>query len=305
MRRGIKDEGQIEYETFGLRPKLRGRAGAAYDAGMKTFQCCGCTLLLALNLLEPGHAADTAPFPGGRWIDLTHDFSAETIYWPTAERFVLEVEHHGPTEKGYFYAANRYHASEHGGTHLDAPIHFAEGKKTLDQLTLDQLTGGAAVVDVSTRALANPDYQITVADLTNWESKHGRIASGAILLLRTGYGRFWPDALKYLGTVERGPEAVAKLHFPGLHPEAARWLVTERAIKAVGLDTASIDYGQSKLFETHRILFEHDVPALENVAALDQLTPTGAYIVALPMKIKGGSGGPLRIAAWLPGKPAK
>jgi kynurenine formamidase len=122
------------------------------------------------------------------------------------------------------------------------------------------------------------------------------------VLLKTGYARYWPDAKRYLGTDEKGQEGVAKLHFPRLDPEAAKWLVAERQIKAVGLDTASIDYGPSKLFESHRILFEKDVPSFENVAGLDQLPATGAYVVALPMKIKGGSGGPLRIVAWVAGK---
>src|SRR6266581_9684335 len=242
-----------------------------------------------------GLAAADAPFTDGRWIDLTHEFSSETLYWPTAERFTLETEFHGQTPKGYFYAANRYRASEHGGTHIDAPIHFAEGHKTVDQLPIDQLTGVAVVVDVSARAQKDPDYQITVADLKAWEERHGKIPNGAILLFNTGFAHLWPDAEKYLGTDEKGTDAVAKLHFPGLHPDAARWLVSERPIKAVGLDTASIDYGQSTLFESHRILFEKDVHAFENVAALDQLSATGAYVVALPMKIKGGSGGPLRI----------
>jgi kynurenine formamidase len=156
------------------------------------------------------------------------------------------------------------------------------------------------VVDVSSKALQDADYQITVADLKTWEERHGRIPKAAILLFHTGYSRHWPDATKYLGTAEKGVEAVAQLHFPGLHPDAARWLVTERAIKTVGLDTASIDYGQSTLFESHRILFEKNIPAFENVAALDQLPATGAYVIALPMKIKGGSGGPLRIVAWMP-----
>ena len=207
-------------------------------------------------------AAAEPPFVGGRWIDLTHDFSTNTLYWPTAKPFTLEVESHSYTEKGYFYAANRYTASEHGGTHIDAPIHFAEGHKTLDQLTIDQLTGAAVVVDVSPKALKDVDYQITVADLKTWESNHGQIPRDAILLLNTGFARYWPDAKKYLGTEERGTNAVAKLHFPGLHPDAARWLVAERNIKAVGLDTASIDYGQSTLFETHRILFEKNIPAV-------------------------------------------
>jgi kynurenine formamidase len=273
---------------------------------MKTLHlfCCG-VVLFAFNVPRAVHAAEKSPFSSGRWIDLTHDFSSETLYWPTAAGFVLEEEFHGPTAQGYFYAANRYRASEHGGTHIDAPIHFAQGHRTLNDLPLDQLIGAAVVVDVSARALKDPDYQITVVDLQAWEAKQGAIPKGAILLLNTGFARHWPDAKKYLGTDEKGTNAVAKLHFPGLHPDAARWLVKERSIKAVGLDTASIDHGQSKLFESHRILFEKDIPAFENVAALDQLPPTGAYVVALPMKIKGGSGGPLRIIAWLPFKPAK
>ncbi len=203
------------------------------------------------------------------------------------------------TPKGYFYAANRYRASEHGGTHIDAPIHFAEHHQTLDQIPLDHLTGAAVVVDVSVQCSKDADYQITASDLQAWEAKHGKLPVGIILLLKTGYSKLWPDAKKYLGTDEKGPEAVAKLHFPGLHPDAARWLTTERSVKAVGLDTASIDYGQSTLFESHRILYAKDIPAFENVADLDKLPAQGAYIVALPMKIKGGSGGPLRIAAWL------
>jgi kynurenine formamidase len=243
-------------------------------------------------------AAD-APFASGRWIDLTHDFSTNTLYWPTAQGFALEVEFHAHTDKGYFYAANRYRASEHGGTHIDAPIHFSEHGKTLEQLSLDQLTGAAIIVDVSAKAAQDRDYRITLGDLKSWEASHGRIPNGVIVLFNTGYARHWPDAKKYLGTDKRGASAVAELHFPGLHPDAARWLVTERTIKAVGLDTASIDYGQSGLFESHRILFEKNIPAFENVASLDQLPATGVYIVALPMKIKGGSGGPLRIVAWV------
>jgi len=257
-------------------------------------------LSLLLTLGGVACARANPPFTNGIWIDLTHDFSTNTLYWPTAQAFKLEVEFHAHTDKGYFYAANRYSASEHGGTHIDAPVHLAEGHKTLDQLSVDQLTGVAVVMDVSTVALKNADYQITVGDLKAWEEKHGKIPADAIVLFNTGYARHWPDAKRYLGTDERGANAVAKLHFPGLHPDAARWLVKERTIKAVGLDTASIDYGQSTLFESHRILFEKNIPAFENVAALNRLPTTGAYIIALPMKIKDGSGGPLRIIAWLP-----
>lgn len=266
---------------------------------MKTSALALLTGILLPLLPAPGLGADAAPFQNGRWVDLTHDFSPDTLYWPTASGFVLEAEFKGITPKGYFYAANRYRASEHGGTHLDSPIHFARDRQTVDQIPLDRLTGSAVVVDVSSAAEGKPDYQVSVADLQGWESRYGRIPDDAMVLLRTGQSRFWPDAEKYLGTAEKGPEAVAKLHFPGLHPDAARWLASERRIKAVGIDTASIDYGQSTLFESHRALFEKNIPAFENVTGLESLPAKGAYVVALPMKIKGGSGAPLRIVAWV------
>ena len=205
-------------------------------------------------------------------------------------------------DRGHFYAANRYRASEHGGTHVDAPIHFAEKGQTVDQIPIEQLIGAAVVVDVTAQAAENPYYQVTVADFEAWEKEHGRLPSGVIVLLCTGFARFWPKAKTYLGTEQRGAEAVPGLHFPGLHPDAARWLIANRPIKAIGLDTASIDYGQSKLFESHQILLGKNIPAFENVAALDQLPTTGALVLALPMKIKEGSGGPLRIVAWVPNK---
>ena len=238
--------------------------------------------------------------PEGTWIDLTHAFSEDTIYWPTADGFRLEVDFAGPTEQGYYYEANSFKAAEHGGTHLDAPSHFAEGRHRSDEIPLDRLIGPAAVVDVSAKALNNPDYQVSVEDFLQWEAKNGKLKEGVILLLYTGFGKYWPDRKKYMGTDQRGSEAVPKLHFPGLHPDAASWLVAQRKISAIGLDTPSIDYGQSKLFKSHRILFDRNIPAFENVANLHRMPPKGALVIALPMKIKKGSGGPLRIVALLP-----
>ena len=134
----------------------------------------------------------------------------------------------------------------------------------------------------------------------DWERAHGQIEPGLIVLIRTDFSKRWPDARTYLGTDERGDAAVAKLHFPSLHPDAARWLAEQRQVKAVGLDTASIDYGQSSLFESHRVLYERNIPAFENLTALDQLPPRGATVYALPMKIRGGSGSPLRAIASIP-----
>lgn len=254
--------------------------------------------LAALTSALPAHAA--AP-PSGTVLDLTHAFGPETIYWPTdTEGFVLETVAKGQTEGGYYYEAHRFRAAEHGGTHLDAPVHFAAGKWAADEIPVDRLIGPGVVIDVAAKAAADRDYRVTVEDFKAWEAAHGRLPEGAIVLLSTGWGKRWPDRLRYLGTERRGAEAVPELHFPGLHPDAAHWLVAERKIDAIGLDTPSIDYGQSKLFESHRTLFAANLPAFENVANLDQLPASGFTVVALPMKIHGGSGGPLRIVALLP-----
>ena len=204
------------------------------------------------------------------------------------------------TPAGFYYAANSFFTSEHGGTHLDAPVHFAQGRQSVDAIPLERFFGRALVVDVTQQSEADPDYQITVDDLLAFEREHGRIEGDAILLLRTGFSRRWPDAARYLGTAERGAEAVPDLHFPGLHPDAATWIVANRPVRAIGIDTASIDHGQSTLFEAHRTLYEVNLPAFENLTALDRLPPRGAFVVALPMKIAAGSGAPLRAVAIVP-----
>ena len=246
----------------------------------------------------PATAASDLPLRG-RIVDLTHPFGASTIYWPTEKGFQFDRGNNGRTAKGYYYAANRFTTAEHGGTHLDAPIHFAEGRQTAEQIPLDRLVGEAAVVDVTAACASDDDYLVGVSDLRAWETRHQRQLVDVIVLLKTGWHQRWPDRARYLGTARQGPEAVAELRFPGLAPEAARWLVEQRAVKAVGIDTASIDYGRSTHFESHIVLCEHNVPIFENVAELDELSPHGAWVVALPMKIADGSGGPLRIVAFV------
>ena len=233
-------------------------------------------------------------------VDLSHSYTSDTIYWPTEEGFVLEGGSTGMTDKGYWYSANRFRSAEHGGTHIDAPEHFAQGHWTVDEIPLRRLIGPAVRVEVRRQAEKNPDYEVTVSDFEAWEALHGAIPQGAIVLIDTGFGRRWPDRESYLGTGDFGAEAVSKLHFPGLAPSAAEWLVGEREIHAVGLDTASIDRGQSTLFESHRILFEANIPAFENLANLDQLPEKGFSVIALPMKIEGGSGAPLRAIGLVP-----
>lgn len=253
-------------------------------------------LMAASGMAEEDKGARWAEELRGRIVDLTHVFDERTIYWPTEGDFRLERGPAGTTEKGYFYAANRFAAAEHGGTHIDAPIHFFEGRQTVDQIPLDRLIGPGVRVDVRAACEADRNHEVSIDDLRQAEGRSRQTLHGKIVLLHTGFGRFWSDREKYLGTAERGPKAVSRLRFPGLHPEAARWLVLERGIKAVGIDTASIDHGPSTTFQSHVILCQHNVPALENVANLDQL-PAQFVVIALPMKIGGGSGSPVRIVA--------
>ncbi|MGM5471248.1 cyclase family protein [Flavobacteriaceae bacterium LMO-SS05] len=272
---------------------------------MKTQMKIFFALLLTLYSCKenPSYSVTTSeiganPLLTGTIIDLTHEFSDETIYWVTAKEFELEIVAKGPTDQGFYYSANNFSGAEHGGTHIDAPIHFAENKQSVNEIPLEKLIGNAIKIDVSQNALKNRDYLISIDDFKNWETHQNmQIPDGSIVLLETGYSKFYPDKKTYLGTDERGPDAIKQLHFPGLSPEAATWLVEERNIHAIGLDTPSIDFGQSTNFESHVALLSKNIPAFENLTNLDQLPLKDFFVIALPMKIKDGSGGPLRIVA--------
>ena len=234
-----------------------------------------------------------------RLVDLTHPFNAQTIYWPTSTKtFEHPQQAFGLTPGGWFYSSYELSTPEHGGTHLDAPIHFGEGKETADQIPLSRLVAKAVVIDVSAKASADRDYLLTPDDVTAFESQHGPIAEGTIVLLRTGWSSRWGNRLEYLGDSTRGD--ASKLHFPSFGPDAARLLVEQRRVAALGVDVASIDRGMSTDFMVHRIAAAANVPGFENLTTLDQLPPTGAVVIALPMKIEAGSGGPLRAIAMVP-----
>jgi len=258
-------------------------------------------IMLAVTAMGMAVSASAQDLSAGRWIDLTHAFNEQSVYWPTAETFKKTEVFHGHTESGWFYAAYNFLAAEHGGTHMNSPIHFAEGANTTDQVPVGQMIGPGMVIDVSAQAAANADYLVSAADILAFEAKHGAIPAGAIVLLNTGRAALYSDRKAYMGTDERGLDTVAKLHFPGLSGEGAALLVA-RKIGAVGIDTPSIDFDQSRDFAAHVELMTHNIPAFENVADMNGLPPTGSTIIALPMKIEGGSGGPLRIVAHLPEK---
>lgn len=250
------------------------------------------------QLAAPPAAGVRAPaIDADQMVDLTWDFAEDTVYWPTEEGFRRQRDTWGQTEEGYFYASGSFAASEHGGTHLDSPIHFAEGRWTTEQIPLAHLIGPAMVIDVAAAAARDRSYLVQPEDIRRFEERYGAIPAGAIVMVHTGWGRFWPDRRQYLGTDKPGD--VENLSFPGLSAEAASELA-RRGVAGVGIDTASLDHGPSQDFLAHRILSEQNIYGLENVANMEKLPPAGATVIALPMKIRGGTGGPARIVAVLP-----
>ena len=262
---------------------------------MKLASCVGLAIVLGVA------ASAQQPIDLSKYtiVDLSHAYGPSTVFWPTSPtKFELEKLAYGKTEGGYFYAANSLRTPEHGGTHLDAPIHFSEGGQTTEKIPLEKLVAPGVVIDVSANAAKDRDYRATRVDVAAFEKQYGAIASGTIVLLRTGWSRHWPNAKAYLG--DDTPGDASKLSFPSYGADAARLLVEERGVAALGIDTASIDYGRSTDFQVHRIAAARNVPGLENLTNLDRIPPRGATVIALPMKIEGGSGGPLRAVALVP-----
>ncbi|MGH7482574.1 MAG: cyclase family protein [Longimicrobiales bacterium] len=243
-----------------------------------------------------GFGGDVAPLERYRVVDLTHGFDSNTVYWPTSETgFRLDTVAHGETPGGWFYSAYEISLPEHGGTHVDAPSHFHVAGPSVDEIPLERLIGPAIVIDLPAHARDDADYRLSGADIVAWEEEHGEIPEDAIVVLRTGWSRFWPQAERYLGGLDP-----ADLHFPSFGESAARLLIEERDVAALGVDVASIDPGAAAEFPVHRLAAAARVPGLENLTNLGSVPPTGALIVALPMKIVGGSGAPLRAIALVP-----
>ena len=230
-------------------------------------------------------------------IDLTHPLSPDSLYWPSGSPFEYERVSWGLNASGDWYAAGSFATAEHLGTHLDAPIHFAPEVWSNAEIPAEHFIGAAAVIDISARAASDPDTTLTVADIEAWEAAYGAIPPGAIVIVRTAWSERWPDWNEYYGSDD--PFDTTTMHFPGVSPEAAT-AIAERGASGVGIDTASIDPGNDLDFRAHRILATANLYNLENLTGLDQLPPAGATLLALPIKIAGGSGGPARVLALLP-----
>lgn len=256
-------------------------------------------LLLALVLVLASPLATSLELANYRLVDLSHAYGEETLYWPTSpSAFEKRTLAFGDEETGYFYSAYTVCTPEHGGTHLDAPVHFSASGRATDEIPLTSLIAPAFVIDVTESAAADRNFRVSAADVASFEAAHGRIPEGSIVLARTGWSRYWPDAMAYLG--DDTPGDATKLQFPGFGADAVRMLAEERGVAMIGIDTASIDYGKSRDFMAHRVGAAQNVANLENLTNLAELPATGSFVMALPMKIEGGSGGPVRVVALVP-----
>lgn len=254
----------------------------------------------ATILLASSAMAQTIDLNSARIIDLSHTYDETTVYWPTSpSKFELTELAYGETPAGFFYSAYTFSMPEHGGTHLDAPMHFNRGGQSTDQIPLETLIGRAVVIDITAQAGADADYRLTVDDILADEAANGPIPEGAIVLLRTGWSARWPDTKAYMG--DDRPGDASNLHFPSYGVDAVKLLIEQRGAKVLGVDTASNDYGQSADFPVHQIMGAANIPGLENLTGLDALPARGATIIALPTKIGGGSGGPVRVVALISG----
>lgn len=258
------------------------------------FLAVGAGLLMVLLLQAARRESMLDEISSGktRVVDLSYAISDKLVAWPGDER-VFETKVNATIEKnGYF--TRSFWMLEHYGTHLDAPAHFPPGKATVDQIPVKQLFGPAVVLDVRAEGAKDADYQLPAARIEEWEKQHGRIREGSIVLLRTGWAARWPDAQKY-----RNQDAQGRMHFPGISVEAAKLLIG-RKVSGLGCDTLSIDYGASADFAVHHLTLGAGLYHLENLADLTALPEAGAFLVAAPIKLEGGSGGPVRVFALLP-----
>jgi kynurenine formamidase len=231
--------------------------------------------------IRPGRGLRDLTYP------LTTDFPAFAPGEEAVRRTVVRVVPDG-------YYMQEWRVIEHIGTHVDAPGHFAEGGRLSTELQLSELITPAVVIDIAGRARRDPDTVVTVADLKAFERRYGRIPRGAAVLMYSGWGAKVGDPDAY-----RGTDSAGTLHFPGFGVDACEWLLRNRGIRSLGVDTLSIDPGNSATFDTHLALTGADRYGVENIANLDRIPRTGATLVVGLIPYQEGSGGQARVfATW-------
>ena len=254
-------------------------------------------VFVCLSLVAPANAQgrlEKIVFGRGTVVDLTHRLSSKIPYWPGGQYRPFEFTTIATLDRDGVFSGF-FAMPEHMGTHVDAPNHFVAGRPSVDELRPDQLICRAVVLDVRDRVRQNPDYRLTLSDIRQWERRHGRIPRRALVFLHTGWGARWQTPKDYVNQDDKGV-----MHFPGFSPEAAEFLVSQRDISGIGIDTLSVDYGPSTDFRVHHITHGAGKYHIENVANLDRLPAQGAIVFVGVLPIEGGSGGPARVFALLP-----
>ena len=251
------------------------------------------TVLLTANLAPVANQQPKGakPFSQFTTVDLTHVLKEGIPIYPGAEPFRIMLI--ADFQQGYYM--NKVSMGEHCGTHVDAPVHFVQGGKSVDELPLDQLVGPLVVLNVEKAAAADPDLEITPQHIREWEKTYDQIPAKAFVVARTGWWQKWAVTKDY---VNLGNDKVA--HFPGFSADAARYLIEERKIAGLGIDTLSTDPGNSKEFPAHRIVLKAGAVNIENLANLDQVPTHGATLIVAPLRIAKGSGAPARVFALVP-----
>lgn len=251
---------------------------------------------MVLHLLLLCSVASAAPL-AKRMVDMTYTFDETTLNYPGMKKFELKTLQNGMTDQGYWLRFEEFSVGIHVGTHMDAPAHFSKNGITIDQIPVPRLIAPAAVIDITAKAELDPDTEATVEDLLHWESVTGQSLNETILLLRSGWGKKWGNHEAFFGTPDNDP---TKLHYPGIAPDAARWIVENRNIFGIGTETLSFDHGPSLSKDVHQILLGHGLFGIENMANMDKIPIYGATLYVMPMKIGDASGAPTRIVATFP-----
>lgn len=224
-------------------------------------------------------------------IDLTHTIDPTIPLWPGSDPFCMKIrfdyEQVGCRAAAYSMVAGT-------GTHMDAPAHFIKGGKTLEQFSLQELIVPACVINVQHQVNNNPDYTLQPKDIQKWESQHGKVPDGSVVIMNTGWAQRWPDLKSFLNEDAGGTK-----HFPGFSMQACHILL-ERKVNGIGIDTFSLDPGNTKDFGVHYLMLEKGLYFIECLTNLDQLPPAGAFIGSFPLKVAQAPEMPARIIGLVP-----
>ncbi|MCC6888847.1 MAG: cyclase family protein [Hyphomicrobiales bacterium] len=245
----------------------------------------------AATLTVTAAPAEAAPRPWHRVLDLTHTLSAAFPTFDGRPGIALERAADLKTDGYNLY---RWQLNEHSGTHLDAPIHFSADGASAEAIPADALVLPLSVIDASSKAANDPDYQLSRSDLADWERRHGRLPDNGCVAMHSGWARYVGEPTRYAGRDARGT-----MHFPGFAPDAVGWLIDERRAAGLAVDTLSLDHGASKDFKTHLLWLGSGRWGLENVAGLERVPAAGATLVVGLAKVAGATGGPARLFALI------